>query len=1199
MISGPSISPPDELRTPTREDVLSCTWSPSGDMTQQNASWYNGTTIYSTSVNDADNTINLSANIARKGERWYCNITMSNGTATQKFSTNVLIKNAVPTPPNATNENLYEDRTKSIQLQSTDADGDTITYHLEDGLPAFCSITQSTGLVLCTPTVSHIGQVNATYYVKDGGIDWPNTNVTYTVISVNDPPTFSVTDQVAIEDTAFYYNISVIDEESNFPVNFTLESNLSFINITATSNTTARITFTRMGNAPDFADKGLWWVRVNATDNGPTMDTPYDDPMTSHTFSLTVTTINQKPNITTNFSGYPGNEVQGNQFTFFVNANDTDGGDNLVFSITTNCSYANPWSITTTNSSPANATGVVNVTLTNNHVLCRWVNMTVSDGEDFDYALVFLNISNSNDIPVMYEMSYHVDNSDNNVNMSNLTAVKGKEFVYYVNVSDPDTLTYEGEVLSFSDNSSTNITVNASTGKISFMPVNGHVGFHNLLINVTDDAGLWDARTLILEVKNNTVPTLVPIGNFSCAEDSICTRFINAIDPDNEDLVFTSNNTAIFNIIDYNMTSWLLNFTPTNAQVGSYPITITVEDNYLFADSESFIFTINNTNDAPFFDTVTLGTIVNTFPVVKRVNVTDDDLVLGLDNLSFSWNFITDPGNVSAGFSFIEEGEDYFVLSFTPSSGQEGFYELNLSVIDNASAMYYQIVNFTIYEQSSNPLVEEIKPYWDTNIQDTVFTSFGNASLFNNSYVEVNATENRTITFDALISNDSSVSNNFLNYYWYVDGVLEESLVKVKPGVNSSFNLPLGFFDAGSKNITLEAIDARFSSTSWTWNLSVSNVNRPVVFYNEMPDISVNRSTEYVDFMSHFTNASGWQQLFYDPDDDLNSNGQRGTSTSESSALTYTIATGFGCSIADISFSLDSLIIVPHSVGVCFARFVATDPSGTNATSNTIQITIADVEVEEVDRPVSSGGGESKPRLVPYPYEVPTETPHPIELITPGEVVTYVDEKVDIPLTIKNTWTESVKGISLNATVSNSTYTPGFSFSVDFIPALAPGEEYELTLTVSDYRQDEPLAVVVSATVSDPSYVDAATIMINAMEKKDNGDDNVESKITFARDLLSDNPECQELNELLDKAEEERLRGNSGEAIKLVTTVMNGCKYLINEQKEVTYEEPKDFFAMMTVSPGQLSAFIVAGIIVLILLVFGILMVISGRKYDI
>ena len=285
----------------------------------------------------------------------------------------------------------------------------------------------------------------------------------------------------------------------------------------------------------------------------------------------------------------------------------------------------------------------------------------------------------------------------------------------------------------------------------------------------------------------------------------------------------------------------------------------------------------------------------------------------------------------------------------------------------------------------------------------------------------------------------------------------------------------------------------------------------------------------------------------------------------------------------------------PEEEGSCVVKFRATDPAGEFNDSNEVWITIPNVQVEEVETEVSSGGGATRPRPVPYPFEEPVESPYPIELLSPKEVFTYVNETVEIPLSLHNTWNDSLTDVRLNATTENSSADLNFSFSQSHFPTLQQDENQTVTLFVEGYRQEGPLSVVASAYVDDPEYVDSTTIMINSMERKSAGQD-VESKVTFARDLLNENPECHELNELLNEAEEKRKQQQYDEALRLVDSAVEGCKYLINKEKEPTPEQPKDFFTIMTLSPKQLPALIVGGVIILSLLVFGVMMIISGRR---
>jgi len=292
FLSSPTISPLDAVLHPNTEDNITCSWIASPDTLWINATWYNGTTYYmSTNITPPVNRTILPALTHTKGEVWNCNITLHNATGSTMQSTQVSVKNALPTPPNATNESLYEDQTFTTVISSSDADNDQVNYTLENGEPSWCTLTKTTGALSCDPTESEIGNNSITFEAIDDGDYKALKTVTYTVIPVNDPPEFSIEDQEATEDTPFIYILNATDEEEDYPFSFTIESNLTnqqALIITAIDNNSANITFNRSGNAPLGSERGTWWVRVNVTDNGSNSSTPYDDPMTSVTFTLTI-----------------------------------------------------------------------------------------------------------------------------------------------------------------------------------------------------------------------------------------------------------------------------------------------------------------------------------------------------------------------------------------------------------------------------------------------------------------------------------------------------------------------------------------------------------------------------------------------------------------------------------------------------------------------------------------------------------------------------------------------------------------------------------------------------------------------------------------------------------------------------------------------------------------------------------------------
>jgi hypothetical protein len=153
---------------------------------------------------------------------------------------------------------------------------------------------------------------------------------------------------------------------------------------------------------------------------------------------------------------------------------------------------------------------------------------------------------------------------------------------------------------------------------------------------------------------------------------------------------------------------------------------------------------------------------------------------------------------------------------------------------------------------------------------------------------------------------------------------------------------------------------------------------------------------------------------------------------------------------------------------------------------------------------------------------------------------------IKIPIIINNTWNDTLMGITLEATTNVS----NVSLYLDkiYIPKLAKGESSEAILYVKNYKSEGHYEIQLTANVSFPVYKDTATIYINSAEMRSEGEE-LENKISFAQDLLSSNPECQELNELLGQAKIELNNQNFEGTAKIVDSVINGCKYLVNNAK--------------------------------------------------
>ena len=1141
---NPSISP----STAYTSDDLNCSWKASSDTTQTNVSWYkdgvlflNTTTTQNYSVLPYQNT--------SKNQQWTCNVTITNSTNTTTMSASITITNSPPEEPsvfNSSNQDIgsyeivYEDQVYYYDINATDPDNDTLSYRVSP-TSSFCTVTNpSTGAVTCSPTASDLGpnntagQTNITFWADDTDPYFPSSRghtVLFNITPVNDAPYFSpaLTDQSINESEVFNYRIYGADEENNTPLNFSINVTPSLaLIINTTSNTSAIIMFENNRTAT-YSEAGNYTVNVTIRDS--------QNATNSSVFNLEIRQVNVAPVL----EYIPTqNGTQGQPLSFYVYADDPDVNDTLNFTIIpTSCNLSNPWSISTINNSH-NATGLVNITnLTNNHVICRNVKITVIDDAGAeDFQGVFLNISNTNDPPNIWILSSYSNNTDGS-NITNLTAYAESPFVYLVNASDVDSDTYEGEVLSYSDNT-TLFDINSSTGVISFTPSKSDIGNHTILINVSDDQGLYDTQVMNLEIINNSAPVLMSIGNLSCAEDNLCFIVINASDADNDNLTFSSNNTAVFNLTDNTSQSPVMsayvNYTPNQSMVGNYSVVITVTDIRGASDNKTIIFSINNTNDAPVIQSFSFPSkIVETHTVSLYVYASDQDYELtnSYENLTFHDVNLSgkDLFNITTLIN-TSNNRSYARILFTPGLGDAGNYSYNISVIDYYNASDYVVKNFTVLAKTNPPNITKVMPYGRPVSPQTVF-NFASTSLFNGSnQTSINFSENRSVVYNITVTDDTTAHEN-LSYAWYINGSLNST--------NSYLNISYGFFSSGNYNITVIVSDDMYENSSWTWLVTVDNLNRAPLLLNPLNNMSVNATTIFTDYLKKTTSVH-----FIDPDDDINGNND--FDTNESSTLDYNVSS---CGVATISITGHSVRVVPEEIGSCTVVFTAYDNGGLSNTSNVVLINVTAVPnaTQQVEEPTpSTGGGGGRTRSVIIPMRKEEEKPQAIEIVVPELVTIYKNKTVLIPVTIKNTWNTSLQEVVINAS-TNASYV-NLSFTEDYFEELGVGEHKNITLLVNNYRLGENYEVKITANVSNPKASDSALVMLNSIEQSREGED-VETKVTFAQDLLNENPECLELNELLMKAREELRHGSEEEAAKIVSGVIEGCKYLVSVSKKV------------------------------------------------
>ena len=162
-------------------------------------------------------------------------------------------------------------------------------------------------------------------------------------------------------------------------------------------------------------------------------------------------------------------------------------------------------------------------------------------------------------------------------------------YSYNVDAVDPD----PGDVITFSlDTAPAGMTINATTGFIRWTPTNDDVGSHSVVVQAEDAGGLFDTQSFNIVVANvNDTPVITSTPVTSATEDSLYSYDVDAIDRDvGDSLTFLLDLAPTGMSID--SSSGLIEWTPTNGQIGNQSVTVQVVDAIGSSDTQSFSITV-------------------------------------------------------------------------------------------------------------------------------------------------------------------------------------------------------------------------------------------------------------------------------------------------------------------------------------------------------------------------------------------------------------------------------------------------------------------------------------------------------------------------------------------------------------------------------------------------------------------------------
>jgi len=640
-----------------------------------------------------------------------------------------------------------EDSITNLTLSSyfKTIDGDSLKYNFSSVNNITVHVNNATQIANFTPNTDFFGTRYIIFYAIDSSDNvTPSNNITLTVTNINDAP--SAPTLLLPVDTSTVFSatgkVTLNWSESTDADNDVLTYYVFYGNNTnVTSSTTTQNTYLPLSGLNN-ATTYYWRVYANDGTNNSANSSMFQF---TATFDDAPVIINFTPTDLT------PSVAENSTLVFTINASDPDGG--LL-----NYSWYVDDIINKTDGN--NFTYAPNFTASGTHTVIA--NITDNNSNSVSQTWT-VTVTNTNRAPVLDTIS------------SPKTIAEDSTLTFNITASDADE-----DALTYSSNSSLTISkINNSIATVSWTPTNDYVGNNTVNFTVSDSTS-QDSQLVTITVANtNDAPVLTAIGALTADQGTSFYYDVNATDVDPGDTITFSSNSSLFTI---SSSTGEFNFTPTNDQVGTYKINITVKDNTNMQDSEIITLTVSNINDAPVLDTISSKTATEDSEL--RFNITASDL---------DSNSLTFTSNISS-ISFTNAANNSLATaSWTPNNDNVGSNTANITVSDG-SLTDSQLVTIAVTNTNDAPTISSYSP---TNLNPTIAESTG------------------TQTFNVAASDVDT--GDTLSYAWYRNG----------SSVSTTNSYTASSLSAGVYNVTVIVSDSSSATArqSWTLNSTTSIVS--------------------------------------------------------------------------------------------------------------------------------------------------------------------------------------------------------------------------------------------------------------------------------------------------------------------------------------------------------------------------------------
>ena len=550
------------------------------------------------------------------------------------------------TPVLEANENtLYQ-----YDVNATDYNyGDVITYGLEMA-PSGMTIDASTGMIEWTPVNAQVGEHNVRVIASDQHGAKGTQIFTVQVGDFNQPPEITSSPELMITETDYYqYSVLAFDPDLDDQLTYSLIQSPEGMVI---DSVTGDISWqTEIGTVGVFAVKVIVADTHGATDN--------------QVFDISVVPLNRPPVIT---STAPEIGKEEELYHYQVIVEDPDVDDIHTYTL-----EAKPEGMQIDA-----AAGLIQWTPAVGQAGTHTVNVIVTDLRGLTDAQEF-------------EIAVAEKNYAPSITSSPITTGREEQqYTYSVQAQDQNA----DEVLTYSlDEAPTGMTIDATTGLISWIPAVGQNGSHAVIVRVTDDEALFDTQPFeITVIEKNYAPLIISNAVTIGREEQLYTYDVEAQDANASEVITFSLDLAPTGMTIDAVTG-VISWIPAVGQAGAHAVAVRVTDDEALFGTQTFDIVISEKNYAPSITSaaVTSGREEQAYAYA----VTSEDQNAG-EVLTYSLDVAPEGMTIDAVTG---------VISWTPSIGQNGTHLVTVRVTDDEALFGTQSFEIVVAEKNYAPSI--------------------------------------------------------------------------------------------------------------------------------------------------------------------------------------------------------------------------------------------------------------------------------------------------------------------------------------------------------------------------------------------------------------------------------------------------------------------------------------------------------------